>query len=1358
MTFAKAGSLQSALNGKSQFDGQDNKLGNAIQVNSYTYQYQIQPDIAVLNNGNYVVTWQSYPQNNWYWGVYGQIFTPNGDKVGGEFQVHNDNYQHSANPSIVALSNGGFVVAYNKHNGSYWDNTEGQVFDQNGNKVGSAFLINTYTDQTQASPNITASLDGGFFITWDSENQDGSSYGVYGQRFDSTGNKVGTEFRINSQTTDSQDTPTVTTLSNGEILVAWQSQNQDGDGYGIYAQRYNLGTLYGSNGNDSLNGGGFNDVIDGLNGNDTLSGGKGDDTYFIDSTSDVVTEAANEGTDTIKSFVTYTLPTNVENLILTGTAAINGTGNASNNVITGNAASNTLNGGTGVDTLIGALGNDIYVVDSTTDVITENTNAGTDTIQSSVTFSISTLPNIENLTLTGSSVINGTGNTGNNVLTGNTANNTLTGDAGNDTLNGSTGIDTLVGGTGNDIYQVDSTTDVITENASAGTDTIQSSVTFSLAALPNIENLTLTASAAINGTGNASNNIITGNTVNNTLDSGTGVDTLVGGTGDDIYVVDSTTDVITENASAGTDTIQSSVTFSLAALPNVENLTLTGSAAINGTGNASNNVITGNTANNTLDGGTGVDTLIGGTGDDIYIVDSTTDVITENANEGTDTVQSSVTFSLAALPNVENLTLTGSAAINGTGNASNNVITGNSANNTLTGDAGNDTLNGGTGVDTLVGGTGDDIYIVDSITDVITENANEGTDTIQSSVTFSLAAIANVENLTLTGSATINGTGNTGNNILTGNTVNNTLSGGDGNDTLNGGTGIDTLVGGTGDDIYIVDSTTDVITENTNEGTDTVQSSVTFSLAALPNIENLTLTGSAAINGTGNAGNNVITGNTANNTLEGGTGVDTLVGGTGDDIYVVDSTIDVITENANEGTDTVQSSVTFSLAALPNVENLTLTGLGAINGTGNAGNNVITGNTANNTLEGGTGVDTLVGGTGDDIYQVDSITDVITENANEGTDTVQSSVTFSLAALPNIENLTLTGSAAIDGTGNTGNNILAGNTANNTLSGGDGNDTLNGNTGVDTLIGGLGNDIYQVDSTTDVITENANEGTDTIQSSVTFSLAALPNVENLTLTGSAAIDGTGNTGNNILTGNTVNNTLSGGDGNDTLEGGTGVDTLIAGTGDDIYQVDSTTDVITENANEGTDTVQSSVTFSLAALPNVENLTLAGSAVIDGTGNASNNVITGNTVNNTLEGGIGVDTLIGGTGDDIYVVDSTTDVITENTNEGTDTVQSSVTFSLAALPNVENLTLTGSAAIDGTGNASNNVITGNTVNNTLEGGTGVDTLIGGTGNDIYVVDSTTDVITENTNEGTDTVQSSVTFSLAALPNVENLVVS
>ena len=270
-------------------------------------------------------------------------------------------------------------------------------------------------------------------------------------------------------------------------------------------------------------------------------------------------------------------------------------------------------------------------------------------------------------------------------------------------------------------------------------------------------------------------------------------------------------------------------------MANIENFTLTGTGGINGTGNAANNVITGNTGNNSLNGGGGNDTLIGSLGNDTYIVDSATDTIIENAGEGTDIISSSVAFSLAGLANIENLTLTGTAAINGTGNAANNVITGNSGNNSLDGGAGNDTLNGGAGNDTLMGGLGNDTYTVDSTTDTIIENAGEGTDIVSSSVTFSLAALANIENLTLTGTAAINGTGNAANNVITGNTGNNSLDGGSGNDVLTGKTGKDTLTGGLGVDRFdyrnlgdSLFSNFDVITDfNANTGNDLLLISTT---------------------------------------------------------------------------------------------------------------------------------------------------------------------------------------------------------------------------------------------------------------------------------------------------------------------------------------------------------------------------------------------------------------------------------------------------------------------------------------------------------------------------------------------------
>src|SRR6185503_2904917 len=188
------------------------------------------------------------------------------------------------------------------------------------------------------------------------------------------------------------------------------------------------------------------------------------------------------------------------------------------------------------------------------------------------------------------------------------------------------------------------------------------------------------------------------------------------------------------------------------------------------------------------------------------------------------------------------------------------------------------------------------------------------------------------------------------------------------------------------------------------DGVDSVSSSVSHALTY--GVENLTLTGAGDINGTGNAANNVITGNAGNNVLDGGAGADQMAGGAGNDTYVVDNAGDTVTENANEGTDLVQSSASFTLVA--NIENLTLTGGGNVNGTGNALNNVINGNSGNNVLDGGAGADTLAGGAGNDTYVVDA-TDTVVENAGEGVDTIQIGISYTLGAT--LENLTLTGSA-----------------------------------------------------------------------------------------------------------------------------------------------------------------------------------------------------------------------------------------------------------------------------------------------------------------------------------------------------------
>ena len=174
---------------------------------------------------------------------------------------------------------------------------------------------------------------------------------------------------------------------------------------------------------------------------------------------------------------------------------------------------------------------------------------------------------------------------------------------------------------------------------------------------------------------------------------------------------------MTENANQGIDLVKSSITYTLT--DNVENLTLTGTDNIDGTGNTLNNTIIGNSGINTIDGGAGADTMRGGAGDDTYIVDNTSDVVIENASEGTDTVLASASFTLAN--NVEHLTLTGNNAINGTGNILNNTIIGNSGSNTLTALVGDDRLAGAKGNDLLYGGAGDDTYIF---------NLGDGIDTI----------------------------------------------------------------------------------------------------------------------------------------------------------------------------------------------------------------------------------------------------------------------------------------------------------------------------------------------------------------------------------------------------------------------------------------------------------------------------------------------------------------------------------------------------------------------------------------------------------------------------------------------------
>lgn len=1038
--------------------------------------------------------------------------------------------------------------------------------------------------------------------------------------------------------------------------------------------------------------------------------------------------------------------------------------------------SDILDGGKGIDTMSGGFGNDIYIVDNVEDVIEELEGQGTDTVKSSVSYTLAST--LEHLTLTGTEDLTGTGNTKNNRLIGNSGNNILYGGDGIDTLDGGDGVDTLVGGEGNDTYIIRNSNDVIVEDGTTTNDTVKSYVSYTLS--NKLENLYLLGLGDLFGIGNSDNNLIVGNNQNNslvggagndTLNGGEGNDTLEGGLGDDTYYVDSALDVVKELSNQGVDTVISSVTYSLAA--NFENLTLTGTADIDGRGNDADNIITGNSGKNILTGGKGNDT---------YFVDNLGDVVIEIENEGTDSVISSVSFVLGN--HIENLTLTGTENINATGNSLNNKLTGNSGNNIL---------NGGEGADIMIGGLGDDTYYVDSISDTITELTGQGNDTVYSSISYSLVS-KELENIILTGTNNINATGNSQANKLTGNS---------GNNTLDGGAGIDTLEGGLGDDTYVIDNINDAIIENDNGGNDTVMSSVSYILSNI-NLENLQLVGTQKIDGVGNnhdnllignssdnklignAGNDTLLGGAGNDTLDGGSGNDLMEGGAGSDLYIVDSIDDVVKELALTGTDTVQSSVAYTLGAY--IENLTFTGSEDLIGNGNELNNLMTGNTGNNTLiggrgddtlDGGAGSDKLIGGLGNDTYLIDNELDVIVELENQGIDTVKSSIDYTLSA--NLEHLTLTGFNNINATGNAGNNVVRGNTGNNILDGG---------LGIDTLIGGTGDDTYLVDNLGDFILELVDEGTDTVKSSISYNLGN--NLENLMLLGNDAVNATGNSLNNHIVGNSNSNIISGLGGNDTLEGGdgddlyifgrsAGIDTIIDNGGNnsllitggltaqqltlskkandlEVVIINSTDKVIIKNWYLNSSYRLNNIQFgdgTMLLSAEIEIQATANESSDDGhTGSSSNDIITGTTNNDTLDGGVGSDTLQGGLGDDTYILDNTNDVVIENNNEGTDTIKSSVSYTLPT--DVENLVLLGTANINGTGNSLNNLIIGNTGNNILSGGGGQDTLQGGWGNDTYLINNTKTLVEEDTNAGTDTVISEISYVLGN--NIENLVLT
>ena len=1132
-----------------RFDDQGAAVGFETLVNTTTASQQVLPTVAGLDDGGYIVTWASFGQDGSGWGIYAQRYDDEGVAQGGETQINTYHIDKQTVPVVTALLDGGYVIAWQSTaedgsgNGIY-----AQQYDADGNVVGGETHVSNETADDQSRPVVASLSDGGYVVTWMSHGQDGDDWGIYAQQYDASGSVVGTEQHVSTTTAGAEEQPSVTGLADGGYVIVWQAP--DPAGHAIYSQRYDAaGDTVGSEAAV---------LSDGHDQFDVSIAGTADGGYVVTWTTD---DGSGGGIQSVRYGVTGTLDQ------------------------TGDGDANTLDG-TGVDAHMAGLGgNDVYIVDSHSDVVVEADGEGTDEVQTHLD-DYTLTNNVENLTLL-SGALEGHGNSLDNIITGNSDDNVLHGYAGEDTLDGGTGGDTMIGGTGDDIYVVDNVSDTIVEHAGEGYDLVESSISYILGA--NVDDLTLTGNNNDSGEGNALDNFLTGDASDNSLYGddgddyiygGGGTDDLYGGDGDDTYVVDDATTTIHENAHEGIDGVIALVTYTLSA--NIEDLQMDTSSSDNNdaTGNARSNIMAGNLGDNSiwglggddvLTGLFGHDTLYGGIGDDLYVVYDADAVIVENDGEGDfDTVDSFVTYTLS--DHVEDLALDGSDNIDGTGNSGDNYISDNFGDNVMSGGDGNDTLDSLYGTDTLIGGLGDDTYYLADATTIVQENAGEGTDWEGADFSFTLAD--NVENLFLWDNAgDIDGTGNSGDNILEGNEGDNVLTGGGGNDTVN------------------YDFESDRVLANLQTGIATGTSIGTDTLVDIANL-------------TGSRANDLLVGDGNANILDGWWGDDQLQGGDGDDIYIVDSYHDIVREQTGEGTDTVMAEVDYRLSA--NVENLTLT-LSALLGTGNDLNNYLTGNDNNNelhgkdgndTLDGGTGGDKMYGEAGDDTYIVDDSGDVASELSHAvdagGTDTVEASVSYRLGSY--IENLVLTGTSGLSGWGNSAANSLTGNSGNNVLHGGGGNDTLDGGGGTNTLYGEAGDDTYVVDNSTTKVSEYQHGvdagGSDTVEASVNFALGKF--VENLTLTGTA-ISGTGNGLANVIIGNSEDNIIDGHGGSDTLTGGLGADTFVFG-------LRSGADVISDFSDTDGDTIDVTA-YHLSAQPVITYV--GGDAVI--TLSASNTI-------------------------------------------------------------------------------------------------------------------------------------------------------
>jgi trimeric autotransporter adhesin len=995
---------------------------------------------------------------------------------------------------------------------------------------------------------------------------------------------------------------------------------------------------------------------------------------------------------------------------------VNVVGNDGDNQITGNAAANslagglgndTLDGGAGSDTLAGGAGDDVYIVDVTTDVITESAASGTDRVEVALAAAGNYVlsANIENATVTASTslAVGITGNDANNTLTGNAGNNalagglgddTLAGLAGNDSLSGGGGSDSLAGGTGNDTVNGDDGDDMI--DAGTGTDVVDGGAgNDTLVLLGNRADYTIVRGST---TSTQLINLVTGENVTYSNveqiqfhDQAVAHATLVAKIatpGDDVLTSDNTSETL--NGAAGNDTLL---------------------------GQGGDDMLLGGAGNDVLVGGKGTDILDGGDGNDTYrfAMGDGDDVIDQNDTVAAniDTLEFSdniapgdvsisrgyytyddLVIRIAKNGDVDQVVvadffkfdaINNAGAIDqvrftlGDSNTANDVLWSRSqlANMALTGDDDDNTLVGYVSLnDSMVGGAGNDWML-----------GSGGNDTLD---------------------------GGTGNDALYGGAGNDSLIGGAGNDYLAGGDGADTFVGGAGNDSLTGGGGSDTYVFNLGDGQDVISEEF-FSDAD----------GRVLDSGDGPAyfvANGDLPRSTDVDTLRFGAGIkssDLLLTRAGNDLLVTvgiggdsvtvrnffTSTISTIDTFAFADQTTWSATVIRAKVLQPTSGDDNLIGyLGADKIGGLAGNDTIDGREGNDTIDGGDGNDSLIGGIGND--------------------------------------------------------SLIGGAGNDTINGGDGANTLTGGVGDDLLLAGSGADVYlwsvgsgwdrivdtggldrlQITASGATLSYNKLNGTDLIitvggadEGVVIANHFTGSGIETVTLNGSTVNLGAitlgtdlwrGGVGNDTLTGVTTAELMDGGAGNDSISGNGGNDTLIGGTGNDMLKGGTGNDTYLFKAGWGQDVVN-------------ESAAAGGSGTLDVIGFNDSDIVpsdivirhVGDDMIITRDGSTDsiqvVNGFVGGVIEEIHFANGTTWDQTDLKAQAV--LGTSEADSLAGFDSDDSIsgadgndTLIGGAGNDTLGgDAGNDTLDGGYGNDSLSGGDGNNTLYGGAGNDTLV---------------------------------------